>query len=161
MHTAIPEQELKNVLDQITRRVTEDSAGIRLVQGGPEPKGDVYTVHIRFCRGFHSSLSFQAEAAMLTRLTQIMLREEHVTLQDLEDVAKEYFNMLCGHVSAALFQATRVTARFSVPSFHRGSYCPEGHRAQFVIHYVSDRNEAAQLVHHIPVPQEGTAGRAE
>ncbi len=152
MHTAMSGQELENVLDQITRRVTEESTGIRLIPGGPDPTEDVYTVHVRFCRGFHSSLSFRTDSALLTRLTQSMLQEEQVTLQDLEDVAKEYFNVLCGHIVAALFKATRVTARFSVPSFHRGSYSPEGHTEQFVIHYSSDRGEAALLVHHIPAP---------
>lgn len=150
MDTAMPEEKLREVLDQIARKVTEDSAGIRLVQGEPVPGGDLCTVHISFCQGFRSSLSLRADTVMLTRLTQSMLEEENVTPQDLEDVAKEYFNVLCGHIAAALYRATRVVARFSVPSFHRGTYSPEDHKEQFVLSYAGDREGTAQLVHHVP-----------
>ena len=90
----MPEEKLKEVLDEITRKVTEDSVGIQLIQGESEPGEDVCTVHIRFRKGFHSSLSLRADTAMLTRLTQSMLQEKNVTPQDLEDVTKEYFNVL-------------------------------------------------------------------
>ena len=148
------EEKLKEILDRITRKVTEDSVGIQLIQGESEPGEDVCTVHIRFRKGFHSSLSLRADTAMLTRLTQSMLQEENVTPQDLEDVTKEYFNVLCGHISSALYQATQVASRFSIPSFHQGSYSPEDHEEQFVLSYGSDQEGAVQLVHHIPGPQE-------
>ncbi len=158
MDTAMSEEKLKAVLDRVTRKVTEDSAGIRLVQSEAKPGRDLCTVHISFCQGFRSSLSLRADTAMLTRLTQAMLGEEQVAAQDLEDVTKEYFNVLCGHIAAALYQATRVAARFSVPSFHWGAYHPADHREQFVLNYSSGRNEAAELVHHVPIPREGEDG---
>lgn len=151
----MPEEKLKEVLDQIVCDVTEQSAGIRLVRGESPPGDNICTVHIGFRRGFHSSLSLRADTALLTRLAQRMLKEEHVTPQDLEDVTKEYFNVLCGHIAAALYKATRVAARFGVPSFYHGAYSPEDHREQFVIHYCSDKNEAAQLIHHVPAPGKG------
>ena len=150
----MPENKLKEVLDEITRKVTEDSVGIQLIQGESEPGEDVCTVHIRFRKGFHSSLSLRADTAMLTRLTQSMLQEENVTPQDLEDVTREYFNVLCGHIASALHQATRVASRFSVPSFHQGTYSPEDHEEQFVLSYGSDQEGTLQLIHHIPGPQE-------
>ena len=154
MDTVMPEEKLKEVLDRIARKVTEESAGIRLVQGENVPEGDMCTVHIGFRQGFRSSLTLRADTAMLTRLTQSMLKEENVTPQDLEDVTKEYFNVLCGHVATALYKATRVAARFSVPSFHRGSYSPENHKEQFVLNYACGREGTAQLIHHIPSGQE-------
>ena len=152
------EEKLKEILDRITRKVTEDSVGIQLVQGESEPGEDICTVHIRFRKGFRSSLSLRADTAMLTRLTQSMLKEENVTPRDLEDVTKEYFNVLCGHIASALYQATQVASRFSIPSFHQGSYSPEDHEEQFVLSYGSDQEGAVQLVHHIPGPRghEGT-----
>jgi chemotaxis protein CheY-P-specific phosphatase CheC len=89
-----------------------------------------------------------------------MLNAEHITAEDLEDVAKEYFNVLCGHIAAALYKATHVSVRFSVPSFHWGRYSPENHKEQFVIRYTSGRNEAVELVHHVPVSQKGDNGAA-
>ena len=158
MDTVMPEEKLREVLDQIARKVTEDSVGIRLVQREPELGSDICTVHISFRQGFRSSLSLRADTAMLTHLTQSMLKEDSVTSQDLEDVAKEYLNVLCGHIAAALYRATRVVARFSVPSFHRGTYSPEDHREQFVLSYAGDRAGTAQLVHHVPTAREGGEG---
>lgn len=156
MDKSIPEERLREGLDRIIREVTEASAGISLIRGEAALGEHICTVHIGFRRGFHSSLSLRADAALFARMARSVLKgEEHITVQDLEDVAKEYFNVLCGHIAAALYKSTHVSARFSVPSFHWGSYSPEDHREQFVIRYSSGLNEAAELVHHIPVPQEG------
>lgn len=161
MDTAISEERLKEILDWLVREVTEDSAGIQLIQEESEPGTDTCTVYISFRRGFRSSLSLRADVAMLTRMAKSMLKKEQVTRQDIEDVAKEYFNVLCGHLTAALYKATRIPARFSVPSFHWGEYSPEGRQEQFALNYSSGRDEAAQLIHHIPNPQKGEDGETK
>lgn len=160
MDTAIPEEKLKEILDEIIRKVTEDSGGIQLIRGEPESElgQDVCTVQIHFRRGFHSSLSFRADTAMLTRLAQSILKKEHVTPEDLEDVAKEYFNVLCGRIASELYKTTHVSTRFSVPTFHLGSCSPENHKEQFVLHYAGDREEVAQLVHYVPASREKDSG---
>lgn len=150
MDTAMPKEKLREVFDRITREVTQASVGIRLAEGGNGPGGEICTVHIGFNQGFHSSLSLRADRGMLTRLTQSVLLEEEVTPQDLEDVTKEYFNVLCGHIAQALHQATRVVSRFDVPAFYQGEFSPEGQKVQFVLNYADERKNAAQLVHHIP-----------
>lgn len=155
MDKNIPEEKLREGLDRIIREVTESSAGIALIRGEAAPGKHICTVHIGFREGFHSSLSLRADAALFARLAQSILQEERITPQDLEDVAKEYFNVLCGHIAAALYDTTHISARFSVPSFHWGHYSPEDHREQFVIRYSSGRDEAAELVHHVPIPREG------
>lgn len=158
MDKAIPEEKLREGLDRIIREVTEASAGIELIRGEAQPGEHICTVHVGFRRGFRSSLSIRADTALFTRLAQSMLREEQVTAQDLEDVAKEYFNVLCGHIAAALYKSTHIATRFGVPTFHWGSYSPEDYKEQFVIRYSSGRNEAAELVHHIPVSEEKDGG---
>ena len=155
MDKAIPEEKLRDGLDRIIREVTEASAGIALTPGEAAPGDRICTVHIGFRKGFYSSLSLRADAALFARLAQSMLKQEQITAQDLEDVAKEYFNVLCGHIAAALYKATNISPRFSVPTFHWGTYSPEDHKEQFVIRYTSGQNEAAELVHHVPVPQQG------
>lgn len=155
MDTAISEEKLKEVFDQIIREVTQDSGGIQLIQGESKLGEDVCTVHISFHRGFRSSLCMRVDTAMLTRLAQSMLGERDVTTQDLEDAGKEYFNVLCGRITAALYKATKVAARFSEPTFYWGSFSPEDHKEQFVLNYAGDQEEAAQLVHHVPAPAEG------
>ena len=150
MDTAMPKEKLREVFDRITREVTQASVGIQLVEGGSGPGEDFCTVHIGFHQGFHSSLSLRADRRLLTRLSQAILQTEEISPQDLEDVTKEYFNVLCGHIAQMMYQVTRVVSRFDVPAFYRGDFSPEGQREQFVLNYADDRKDAAQLVHHIP-----------
>lgn len=150
MDTAMPQEKLREIFDRITRKVTQDSIGIRLVEGSSGPAEDICTVHIGFHQGFHSSLSLRADRGLLTRLTQSILHAEQVTAQDMEDVTKEYFNVLCGHIAKAMYHATKVASRFSVPAFHPGKYTPEGQKEQFALHYADEHSNAMQLVHHIP-----------
>lgn len=161
--TVMPEEKLREVLDRVIRQVTEDSGGICLIRGDAPPGKDSCTVHIRFRRGFRSSLSLRVDRAMLTRLARSTLQEERVTLQDLEDVAKEYLNVLCGHIAAVMYRTTRIASRFDVPAFYHGTYSPEDQKEQFDLRYSAEGDGAAQLVHHIPVtagdraaPERGT-----
>lgn len=151
----MPEEKLREVFDRITREVTLDAVGIRLEPGGGAPGKNLCTVHIGFRTGFHSSLSLRADAATLARLTRSVLHQEEVTLQDLEDVTKEYFNVLCGHIAGAMYQATKVVSRFDVPSFRRGSFSPQGQREQFTLDYSGDGGGVVQLIHHIPIRPHG------
>lgn len=149
--TVMPEEKLREVLDRVTRQVTEDSGGIRLLQGDAPPGKDSCTVHIRFRKGFRSTLSLRADKTMLTKLAQSMLEVEKVTCQDMEDAAKEYFNVLCGHISAAMYRATHIASRFDVPTFYHGEYSPEDQKEQFDLRYSAEGDAAVQLIHHIPV----------
>lgn len=148
MNTAMPEKNLQDVFDQVTREVTEKVAGIRLCEGELSSEENLCTVHASFERGFHSSLALCADTAMFTRLTQSMLQEEEVTPQDVEDFTKEYFNVLCGCIASKLFQVTKVASRFDIPAFYTGNYRPEDQKEQFTICYSSDRNEGARLIHY-------------
>lgn len=150
MNTVVPQKGLEEIFDQITREVTEHAAGISLCRGDIHPTGDLCTVSVAFERGFHTCVSFCAEEPLFTRLTRYMMQETEVTPQDVEDFSKEYFNMLCGHIAARLFQVTKISSRFGIPAFYRGRYVPEGHGDHFVISYTSDENENAQLIHHTP-----------
>lgn len=150
MNTALSQKELEEMLNTAVQEVTEKASGVRLHQGGAPPGKDFCTIHITFKKGFRSSLSLCADTAMLTRMTQNAIQRKIVTPQDLEDFAKEYLNVLCGRVSAALYRATKVATRFSVPIFHRGSYEPEGQRRQFVLNFSDDQSHGVQLIHHVP-----------
>lgn len=150
MNTAMPREELEKLFDTALREVTRTTAGMQLCQSAEPPGGELYTVHITFLQGFHSSLSLCADAGFLTRMAGNMLQLDHLTPQDLEDFSKEYFNILCGHISARLFRAVNVASRFNVPAFYRGRYEPEDQSRHFALNYASDRQEGAQLIHHIP-----------
>ena len=147
---AIPEEELREGLDRIIREVTDASAGILLTRGEAEPSDHICTVHIGFRRGGQSSLSLRADTSMFVRLARGMMQTEDLTPEDVEEVAKEYFNVLCGHVLSRLFQVTRLPARFSVPSFCRGRHVMEDNEDYIILNYIGDQNEWVQLIHHTP-----------
>lgn len=152
MNTAMSQEELKRLFDAAVREVTQNTAGVRLYQGTEPPDGELCTVYIKFKNGFRSSLSLCADTAILARMAKNMLQVENLTPQDLEDFSKEYFNILCGKISSQLFRATKVASRFDAPSFYLGCYEPKDQQAQFALNYSSDRQEGAQLVHHVPYP---------
>lgn len=150
MNSVMTQEELARVFDQVTREVTENMAGIYLYEGEVSPGEDICTVYAMFERGFRSSLSLCVDTSMFTRLTQNLMRTKDVTPQDVEDFTKEYFNVLCGKIAGKMFQATKVASRFSIPAFFHGRYEPENEKDDFAIHYFSDENEGAQLVHRTP-----------
>lgn len=150
MDTALPQDRLRELLDDTLRRVTQTVATIRLGLGQSPPGEGLHTVYITFAEGFRSGLALCAPMSLFIRLAQDILCTEKVAPRDVEDVAKEYFNVVCGHVAAELYRLTKRSARLHLPAFCAGSYIPEGNRVQFTIDYVSDRAERARLVHYVP-----------
>lgn len=155
MNKNMPQERLTEIFDQLVREVTRREAGISLAPGTDEPTGEFFTVYTVFERGFNTCLSLSADASMFVRLTQSMMQKEDVTRQDVEDFAKEYFNVLCGHIVSRLFRETRIPARFSPPAFRSGWYVPEDRLRHIVLTYVGDGNERAQLIHHASSDEDG------
>lgn len=147
----VPQERLAEIFDEIIRDITQREAGICLHAQASPPEGELCTVFATFEHGYHTSLSLCAEMSIFRRLTQHMMEMEEVSPQDVEDFAKEYFNVLCGHIVSRLFQLTKVPARFGVPSFYHGRYVPEDQLKHIVLTYSSEQNETAQLIHHAPV----------
>ncbi len=151
MSAFIPREDLAEIYDRITREITPQAAGVQLRPDTAEPKGEIYTVYITFEKGFHMTFSVCAEKNLFTRAAQYMMQVDEISRQDMEDVAKEYINVLCGHFAARLFQMTKIPARFSVPAFQAGRCTLEGHREDIVLTYSGDQGEHLQLIHHVPL----------
>lgn len=150
MNTAMTKEALAEILDQALQDVTERTAGVRLHQGEQPPGEDMCTVHITFDRGFNTSLTLCADTSLLVRMARNSFHEDAVTPEDLEEFSKEYFNVLCGKVTGAMFRATQIPAHFGQPVFYRGHYEPEEQEVQFILTYSDEHSEGAQLIHHIP-----------
>ncbi len=150
MNTVITKERLEQILDQALQDVTERTAGVRLNQGDQPPGEDLCTVHITFDKGFSTSLTLCADTSLLSRMARNSFHEEELEPDDLEEFTKEYFNVLCGKIAGAMFQATQVPAHFSPPTFYHGRYEPEGQEVQFVLTYSDELSEGAQLIHHVP-----------
>ncbi len=149
MDTVMSQKELETMLDKAVREVTAKTAGMSLRQDNALHGGQLCTVYIEFRKGFHSSLTMCADASMFVRMTSNAIHGERITPQVIEDFVKEYFNVLCGRISAVLYRTTKISSRFSVPAFYAGRFEPEGQRQQFVLNYSNEQQEGAQLIHHV------------
>lgn len=150
MNTVLTKEKLEQILDQALQDVTEQTAGVRLNQGDQPPGEDLCTVHITFDKGFSTSLTLCADTSLLTRMARNSFHEDDVCSEDLEEFSKEYFNVLCGKIAGAMFQATQIPAHFGPPTFYHGRYEPEGQEVQFMLTYSDEQHEGAQLIHHVP-----------
>lgn len=153
MDRTMPREDLSVLLDQVTREITQREAGIilSLKDSSPEElEGEVCSAYITFNRGMDTSLSVCADMSMFVRLACGMMMTDEPTPRDVEEVAKEYLNVLCGHVLLRLFEVTKLSARFSVPSFCRGQCVMKDSEAHIILNYTGDRNERMRLVHHRP-----------
>lgn len=149
----ISQAQFQKILDEVLQDITQQVAGIQLCpQETASEDEEMYTLYTTFEGGYQASIALCAEVAMLTRLTQYMMQEEHIAQQDIEDFAKEYFNVLCGQIAAGLFNATHIASRFGVPNFHLGRYTPSGTGEQLILNYTSDKNENAQVIHQAEEP---------
>ncbi len=150
MNNAVTKERLAEILDRAIQDVTEQTAGVRLNQNNQSPGEDICTVHITFDKGFSTSLTLCADTSLLYRMARNSFHEDEVPPEDLEEFAKEYFNVLCGKIAGAMFQTTQVAAHFGQPMFCRGRYEPEGQEIQFVLTYSDENSASAQLIHHVP-----------
>ena len=149
MDTVMEQDRLEEMMDQAIREVAEKS-GLHLQPDSAPPTGELCTVHITFKKGFRSSLIFYADSSMFARMVQDIVQKDHPSEQDIEDFSKEYFNVLCGRIAALFYDETKVPVRFSVPSFYKGRYEPEGQEEQFSLSYSTEKREGARLIHYVP-----------
>ena len=158
MEAVLTQEMFQNAVDRALQDVVPKVTGISLLQGGPPPKGEIYTVHTVFEGTKQAGLSLCADASLLTRLTQSMMHQEQVTPADLADAATELFNVLCGHVVVELYQATHLKIRFQIPQFSPGYSIPENRMHLFTLNYRSNKDESIQVIHHIPLSLCKTGG---
>lgn len=128
--------ELKRFMNQSMRETTSRFGGIELMEQDVILSDDVCTVHTTLEENGPSVLALYADTALLTRLAQNIMHSDVVTPQDVEDVAKEYFNVICGQFAAGLFRVAKVSSRFQIPSFCTGIYRPhEENVCRCALHY--------------------------
>ena len=150
MNTVMTKEALEQILDQALQDVTEQTAGVRLHQGSLPLGEDLCTVHITFDKGFGTSLTLCADTSLLARMACNSFHADVVTQEDLEEFCKEYFNVLCGKITGAMYRATKIPAHFGQPVFYRGRYEPEDQEVQFILTYSDEHSEGAQFIHHVP-----------
>ena len=146
----LTQNEILDILDRVMQDITNRMAKIYPCKPGGTLSGDVCTVCTTFDGGYHADLTLYMDTSLLVKLAQATMQVEEVTRQDIEDFTKEYFNVICGHVVARLFQATHIASRFRIPRFYAGVHPPDGEGTLCcVLSYVSGSNERTQLIHRL------------
>lgn len=146
--TAYIHKELENVLNHCMQETTSRFAGIQLLEQNGSLSDDICTVYTVLEGNCPAALLLRADTPLLTRLAQKIMHSETVSQQDIEDVATEYFNVICGRVVAGLFQTAKISSRFQTPCFRTGCYFPEdGSTCRCVLNYTDGGGENMQLVY--------------
>lgn len=140
-------ENLTDVLNQCMREITHRFAGIDLLEKNASLSNDICTVHTVLEGPHRAVILLHADTALLVKLAQNIMHSESVTQQDIEDVATEYFNVVCGRIAAGLFQSANISSRFQTPRFRTGCYVPEEPTScHCVLQYTGGDNQNAQLV---------------
>ncbi len=148
MDAILSQEKLRRIYEEAACSVTKKLMGITLRPGKPLPDRNACTVYTSFARGAHSGFAFRAEKSLTERMTRNMMRMEQVQEQDIEDYLREYLNVLCGQIVAAVFKEAKVGTRFGIPEFYNGSYYPENMEKSWEVSFLSDQNEGAWLIHY-------------
>ncbi len=147
----LSQSQVLEILDRVMKDITNRIVTIQSSDKTPPLcPNDSCTVYTTFEGGYRATLTLCVDSNLLLHLAQTSMQEENVSAEDLEDFAKEYFNVICGQVAARLFQAAHISSRFQIPTFETGCYTPEETSQELVLNYTSNRNEGAQLIHKAP-----------
>jgi hypothetical protein len=150
--TALIFNQLQAILNRSIQDTTHRFAGIQLQEQAISLSDDICSIHTVFQGGHTAAVTLYADTAFLIRMAQRVIHSQTVSPQDVEDVATEYFNIICGRISAGLFQSAQVSSRFCCPRFYRGRYLPCNRNGpQCVLNYSSSQNERAQLIYIGPI----------
>lgn len=146
----LTQAEIQNVLDQVMQDMTKRIGGICLCKRDTVLSSDMCTIYTTFEGSYRGALILCADTAFWARLARYVMQEDTVDPNDFEDLAKEYFNVVCGQIAAGLYRISHSPSRFRIPVFYMGRYIPiEDDGTQNVINYASDQNEGAQLIHQL------------
>lgn len=121
---SLTQGEIQQVLDVVIQDVTRKMAAFDLQKVEEAFSDQAYTVHVDVYGCCDTTLTLWMEPEYLYRLSQQMLQEEQICPQDMEDVAKEYINVIGGQLIAHLFPKIRRSVRFCLPQFYVGQWLP-------------------------------------
>ena len=144
----LTDSQIQELWDKVIQDITEHISSVQLYKQEHALLGETYTVQTTFEGGYNATLFLCADTALFTRLAQCVLQSETVSQQDVEDFAKEYFNIICGQIVAKIFQTAHVSSRFSIPDVCTGRNIPhDDGKIRFVLNYTSSCNDGIQLIH--------------
>ena len=116
--------QLHELICDMTQKITQNVAHIDLTPCDmePDPHRSLCSVYTTLSGGYSACLVLCAERTFLHRLTENILGHPTDDPEDLEEYAKEYFNVLCGRLVGEIYQVTGLGAKFHPPCLQDGHY---------------------------------------
>lgn len=148
----VKEDDLQELIDETIQKSVWETARIHLrhCESNNVSKKDLCTVYTTFDGGYKVRFVFCAERAFMKRIAGNMLGEPVTDAGDIEEYMKEFVNVICGHVVAAVFKRTKTAARFHCPDFAEGCYVPahDKHGTDKIIttSYIDEYSEIATVL---------------
>lgn len=96
---------------------------LRMDQPAREPETSCCTVYTTTKGAYQVRLALCANRKTLCRIMEGMLGEPSGDPDEMEEAAKEFFNVLCGNIVSEIARKYRVNVLFSPPQFALGG-CP-------------------------------------
>lgn len=141
-------EEFRETLSRSVQEITRRFAGIELTETEQPLSEDTCTIHTVLEGEDRADLLLCADTALLIRLARNIMCRDAVTAQDIEDVATEYFNVVCGRIARLIVPPPHKNSRFRIPRFYAGTYLPEGDPAsRWSIGYNNTQHESLQLIY--------------
>lgn len=149
---SLTHEQMQNILNNVMIGTTSQMANIDLKNQEFSLSEDLCTVNVVFEGNCKVTISLYADKSFLVRLTKQVLQEEEVTAQDVEDTAKEYLNVICGHLVRELFPLVNKPTKFGFPSFQNGRH-PLNKDAQYCceLYYLNNEKDGVLLVLELSV----------
>lgn len=119
---SLTHEQMQSILNNVMIGTTSQMANIDLKNQEFSLSDDLCTVNMMFAGNCEVTISLYADKSFLVRLTQEVLQEQEVTAEDVEDTAKEYLNIICGHLTRELFPLVNRPTKLSFPSFQNGRH---------------------------------------
>lgn len=146
----LDEDPIQILINDTIKEVFKQVAQIEL-QNCTAPKvisKDLCTVYTEFTGGYTIHFAFCAEKKLLKHIAENMLDEPITESEDIEECAKEFLNILCGHMVKTIFGKTKTAARFHSPYFIEEYYVPETDSGSPLIatHYTDEQFHMAILI---------------
>lgn len=147
--------DFQEILESAICDITQRLSGISLEKAITADKisSEIASLCAVTSGSYQITIICHGELQLFRRIAEKMKRRPIENDDEVEMYLKEYFNIVCGHVISRVNSATKESARFGIPQYHRGFYYADGCRDAVV--ELSFHSNDGRLIYKAAAPLEG------
>lgn len=133
-------EDMEGMLDGAMKDITKRMAGIDLerIETDTLPDNGKVSALITELSGPDGiTLAYNVENALLWKIAQGMKRRPIEDMEEAGEYAREYFNVVCGHLISRLSRKTKTILRFTMPEYLPHCFGEKDSKNAFVLYYRS------------------------